>query len=132
MTRYLTVPHVVRIHDELVCRVPLMDRGKLDGALAAPRQSAFECDAYPTLAEKAGKLLESVSRAHAFQDGNKRTAWLCCVTFLEINGIVVHHLTQMNVADVVEAIATGHHEVAKIAQWLNSVMEGTVESFWSF
>lgn len=34
------------------------------------------------------KLLESVARAHAFLDGNKRAAFYAAAAFLEINGCV--------------------------------------------
>ena len=58
----------------------------LDSAAARPRSSAFGVDAYPTLAEKAAALLDSVVGNHSLADGNKRLGWLATVAFLWING----------------------------------------------
>ena len=58
----------------------------LDSAAARPRSSAFGVDAYPTLAEKAAALLESIVGHHSLVDGNTRLGRLATVAFLWING----------------------------------------------
>jgi death-on-curing protein len=40
-----------------------------------------------TIEEKAVALLYGVAKAHAFFDGNKRTAWFTFTTFLNLNGL---------------------------------------------
>lgn len=61
------------------------DYGLLESALARPRATVFGQDAYPDLHLKAAALLHSLVRNHALVDGNKRTAWTACRTFLAIN-----------------------------------------------
>lgn len=65
------------------------DPGGLESALARPFQSAFGDDLFPTLVEKAAVMLHGIATSHAFLDGNKRTGWTACVTFLGMNGVQV-------------------------------------------
>ena len=67
----------------------LRDRALLESAVARPQASAFGVDAYPVLASKAAALLQSLVLNHAFVDGNKRTAVLATLVFLDLNGYVV-------------------------------------------
>ncbi|WP_106399913.1 type II toxin-antitoxin system death-on-curing family toxin [Actinocorallia populi] len=62
------------------------DAGLAASAAARPATVAFGEEAYPTLAEKAAALLHSVLCNHPFVDGNKRTGWAACRTFLLMNG----------------------------------------------
>lgn len=63
--------------------------GLLESAVARPQASAFGTDAYPDLASKAAALLHSLVLNHAFIDGNKRTAVLSTLVFLDLNGYMV-------------------------------------------
>lgn len=79
-------------------------------------QSAFGDDAFPTVMEKAAVLLHGVARNHPFIDGNKRTAWLCCVVFLRDHGMVISPALQtMEVVEFVVDVAVGGREVQDIA-----------------
>ncbi|MDO4716949.1 MAG: type II toxin-antitoxin system death-on-curing family toxin [Propionibacteriaceae bacterium] len=66
---------------------PLVAPDKLESALAAPFQVFGGVEAHPTLVEKAARLAYGIAEAQAFRDGNKRTAWLVTVVFLEMNGV---------------------------------------------
>jgi death-on-curing protein len=57
---------------------------KLEGALSRPEQHAhyYEAD----LAQQAAVLAQGIVEAHAFQDGNKRVAYLSLRVFLAANG----------------------------------------------
>ena len=57
-----------------------------ESALAAPFAGLGEEEAYPTLEQKAAVLLERLVRNHPLPDGNKRTAFLLMLLFLERNG----------------------------------------------
>jgi death-on-curing protein len=88
--RYLTVEEVLEINTEVMGgRHALRDRGLLESAVARPQASAFGADAYPDLASKAAALLHSLVLNHPFVDGNKRTAVLATLVFLDLNGYVV-------------------------------------------
>lgn len=59
---------------------------QLDSAIMKPAAGFGDVEAYPTVWDKAAALLQGLARAHAFLDGNKRTAWIACTTFLRLNG----------------------------------------------
>ncbi|RJO75373.1 type II toxin-antitoxin system death-on-curing family toxin [Nocardia panacis] len=93
----------------------IRDLGLLQSAIFRPGASAFGEDAYPDLFDKAAALLQSLARNHPFIDGNKRTAWLSTVTFLDINGIRLNVETDAQERLVI-SIATGEmEEIDKIA-----------------
>lgn len=96
---------------------PVRDVGLLDSAAARPRSSTFGRDAYPTLALKAGALLDSIVRLHALGDGNKRLGWLATVVFLDLNGHAPD-LTDDAAFDLVMDFATSRLEVAVVAERL--------------
>ena len=88
--RYLTVAEVLEINAQVMGgKHVLRDRGLLESAVARPQASAFGADAYPDLAAKAAALLHSLVLNHPFIDGNKRTAVLATLVFLDLNGYVV-------------------------------------------
>jgi death-on-curing protein len=100
----------------IVARLALYirDEGLLFSALARPGASAFGVDAYETIELKAAALITSVSRNHALLDGNKRTAWVLTVAFLNINGWDLD-MTQDEKFDLVVAVAQGSLELEEIA-----------------
>ena len=88
--RYLTVEEVLEINAEVMGgRHVLRDRGLLESAVARPQASALGTDAYPDLVTKAAALLHSLVLNHPFVDGNKRTAVLATLVFLDLNGYVI-------------------------------------------
>ncbi|MGH7091286.1 MAG: type II toxin-antitoxin system death-on-curing family toxin [Stellaceae bacterium] len=62
----------------------LRDRGLLESALARPR-NAFAYGEEDIVA-LAVRLLAGIAQAHAFEQGNKRTAFAAVRLFLRING----------------------------------------------
>jgi death on curing protein len=62
----------------------LRDRGLLESALARPR-NAFAYGEEDIVA-LAVRLLAGVAQAHAFEQGNKRTAFIAMTEFLILNG----------------------------------------------
>lgn len=63
-----------------------IDVGKLESALAGPRQTWAGEDLYPTLSAKAAILLYGITKGHALPNGNKRMGLVTTQTFLAING----------------------------------------------
>jgi death-on-curing protein len=90
------------------------DSGLLDSAAHRPSTTLFGEDAYTTLFEKAAALIESIVRNHALVDGNKRTAWLACVTFLEANDAAID-APDDEAYDLVIGIAEGKVDLPDIA-----------------
>lgn len=86
MSDHLTLIEVLTIHHDQIERYGgahgIRDAGQLEAALFRPQTGYYK----DTIAEAAA-LWESLSQNHPFIDGNKRTAFACCYTFLAINGI---------------------------------------------
>lgn len=103
--------------------VVVRDAGLLDSAVHRPPASMFGEEAYPDLFDKAAALLQSLTVNHPFFDGNKRTAWVSCVTFLAINGVQLR--PDINAAErLVISVATGDvEEVKAISEALRDLVE---------
>ncbi|GAA4917782.1 type II toxin-antitoxin system death-on-curing family toxin [Streptomyces coeruleoprunus] len=86
---YLTAEDVLTIAEYAIDDqdVVVRDAGLLESAVHRPSAAMFGQEAYPDLMEKAAALLQSLAINPPFFDGNKRTAWLSCVTFLAMNGV---------------------------------------------
>lgn len=95
----------------------LLDRGKLESALARPLLGFGGVPAHRTPMEKAGALLLGLCAAHAFDDGNKRTAWISTVIYLEQLGFILGEIPQLQVADFVEDVAVRIEDIHVIAEW---------------
>ncbi|MDB5295177.1 MAG: death-on-curing family protein [Phycisphaerales bacterium] len=95
------------------------DAGLLDSALGRPRNRFAYEDPTPSVPALAASYAYGIARNHAFIDGNKRTAYVVCRTFLILNGF---DLT----ADRVEkyttflALAAGSLTEAELTAWLNA------------
>lgn len=93
----------------------LRDMALLESALARPQHLL----AYGThdLAAFAACYAGGISRNHPFVDGNKRTAWLLAVIFLDLNGYDV----EAEMADALQAmlsLAAGTLAEEEFAAWL--------------
>ena len=63
----------------------IRDAGLLSSALARPRNLVAYADQEPDLAALAAAYAFGVANNHPFLDGNKRTAYVVCRTFLKLN-----------------------------------------------
>jgi death-on-curing protein len=111
---------VVRaIHDRQISRhggMPgLRDAALLEMGCARP----MNLWAYgaPDLHDLAGAYAFGISKAHAFVDGNKRTALATALTFLRINdaGLIPHQPTAVA---MIEALAQDTVPESEFARWL--------------
>lgn len=88
----------------------------LQSAIARPRDRlAYEPRS--ALATLAAAYAFGIAKNPAFLDGNKRTAWACCVLFLRINGVRIRVDAAAAVTAMVE-LATGGVTEAEFAEWL--------------
>ncbi|GAB79176.1 hypothetical protein SAMN05421595_2481 [Austwickia chelonae] len=69
----VTAQQVRALYEVVVKAGVLRDPGLLDGAVNAPFQVVFDRALYPSLAQKAGKLLDGIQRAQAYTDG--KSGW---------------------------------------------------------
>jgi death on curing protein len=86
---WVTKPAVLALHDEQLAEhggsSGIREESLLDSALAKPH-NVFAYGEDPTLVRLAASYAFGIARNHAFVDGNKRTALIVCVLFLNRNG----------------------------------------------
>jgi len=110
---------VMAVHNDQIARhgggEGLRDAGGLDSALAYPQNLAAYGD--PDMAELAAGYLFAIAKNHAFVDGNKRTAWVTCNIFIEINGgeLVFDKLEAVR---FVEGVAGGTIDYEGARDWI--------------
>lgn len=122
---WVSVAAAITIHDRQISRhggAPGMrDRGLLEAAVARPfnkRQSGVE-----DLFDLAAAYAFGIAKAHAFVDGNKRTALVSALTFLLTNGVHVRHGTDETVK-AIEDLAQDAITEADFANWLQRGSNG--------
>lgn len=105
---------------EDLSRLPTL--GLAESALAAPAASFGGVDFYPDFVDKAAVLCTRIIRNHPLPDGNKRTAFLALVEFVERNGrewTDSERDPKESVA-MIEAAAAGTVTEAQLAAWIRS------------
>lgn len=119
MNRYCLPPEeVIALNRRLIANdFNVLDRGKLEGALAAPIQTFGREYLIPSVFGRTAELLMMLVNAHAFSDGNKRTAWVCAVTYLSLEGFNLSDIDAEEVADFVEDVALDLHDRDSAAVW---------------
>jgi death-on-curing protein len=127
--KYLTVQEALDLA-ELACgaqQVAVRDLGLLSSALHRPQSQMFGVEAYPDLFRKAAGLLQSLAVNHPLVDGNKRTAWMCTVVFLDANGVGFEDVDQDRAYELVIDVASGKlDDVTLIADCLRSLCPGAL------
>jgi death-on-curing protein len=123
VTEYLSLDDVLVMHERFATGV--RDFGLIDAAVMRPQASAAGEDAYPSLADKASAMTESLARNHGFIDGNKRTALVCLVQFMMINGfeLTTEGGDAGELVMVMLDIAEGRMSRVKIAEWISEAFE---------
>jgi death-on-curing protein len=94
----------------------IRDDNALEAALARPRQR-WHYDGKADLATLAASYAFGLATAHAFNDGNKRIAFLAAVIFLDLNGKDLA-AGEADVVQVMTALAAGTLSESNLAKWL--------------
>jgi death-on-curing protein len=118
---YLTAEDVIRLNERFIGPGGLMDPGLLDSAVGRPQATLGGGDAYATAYDKVAALFHSLTRNHAFINGNKRTAVVAAGTFLKLNGYRLK-LSSGEMIALATDTAEGDLDVPDIAKRLD---EGT-------
>ena len=128
MTVYLSVAHVLRLHEELIATFGgargLRDAGALEAATARPQMTFGGEDLYPDVAAKAAALMHSLVMNHPFVDGNKRVGAMAMELFLLVNSLALDAVNE-ELVEVTLAVARGEVEAEALAIWLRQRTRGT-------
>lgn len=96
----------------------IRDEGALEAALARPQQK-WHYEPGPDLATLAAACAFGMAKAHPFNDGNKRTAFLAAMIFLGLNGKDLD-ATEADVVQAMTALAAGSLTEAGLATWIRA------------
>jgi death-on-curing protein len=119
--RWIPVNVVKAIHDRQLSLYGgldgIRDAGALESALARPQNLAAYGD--PDAADLAAAYAFGIARNHAFNDGNKRTAWVTARSFLEGNGFAFTFEAVEYIA-VLADVARGGLDERELAEWFRA------------
>lgn len=94
----------------------IRDQDLLESALMRP-QNVHLYSPEGTIYDLAALYAIGLVKNHAFVDGNKRTAWLACALFLELNGLFVI-AAQEDVVVIMLGAADGTITEEVVSAWL--------------
>ena len=137
---HLTGDDVRAIHQELASEFAnsadpispsgVRDENLLESAISRPSTSIGEDRKYPTVEMAAAALVHSIIHNHAFHNGNKRTALVSMLSFLDLNRMLVTcdeddlfklviRIAQHSIVGATHVGQLSDNEVLYIADWIS-------------
>lgn len=125
---FLEADAVLFLHDQALREYGgiqgVKDEGMLHSALGRPENKLVYADTgIPDLFDLAAAYAYGLAANHPFNDGNKRTAWGCCVLFLKANGVELDVAAPQAVEQMLRLVEGRLDEVA-FAAWLRVSRRG--------
>jgi death on curing protein len=96
------------------------DPGMLSSALARPKNAFAYSQPKPDFAALAAAYAFGIIKNHPFVDGNERTAFVLCRTFLKLNGHDID-ATDVEKYQTFLAVAEGAWDELQLASWIRSM-----------
>jgi death-on-curing protein len=119
--RYLTPQNVIQIHHEIIDETGglhgIRDVGLVESAVERPKAAFGGKDLYPNIFSKAAAITHSLLLNHPFIDGNKRTAAVAMIEFLQINNKDLK-AEQKEIVDFALWIENKKPTIEQIANWI--------------
>ena len=100
------------------------DPSLLDSALARPKNLLAYTGGEPDLPRLAACYAWGLVRNHPFVDGNKRTAYVVCRTFLWLNGLDLEASQEEKYLNFLQ-LAEGRLSEEELALWIGGHVTGT-------
>ena len=117
----LTVEEISALHDKLIGRTGgshgLRDQSLLESAVYSAMSGFGDNEAYPSVEEKAARLMFSLTNNHAFVDGNKRIGVFTMLMTLQLNSVKIEY-TQTELISLGLSVADGKTEYTEILDWI--------------
>jgi death-on-curing protein len=118
---FLTLDEVLALHADQIRRyggaTGLRDLALLQSAIAMPETSYGGEYLHGSVFEMAAAYLFHLARNHPFVDGNKRTALICALVFLGLNGQRLD-ANPNSLYALVDGVASGRVDKADVAVFL--------------
>lgn len=114
---------ILRFHAQLEASdIPVekgvRDMALLESAVNVPFQTFGGNELYPTVQDKAARLLFGIANNHAFIDGNKRTAVHAMEMFLLLNNVSLE-CSDDELEEIVIAVADSTLSYEQLVRWIN-------------
>jgi death on curing protein len=120
---WLSVPDVVRIHDDMIKEfrgtLGILNEGRIASTLDRAKNSeVYGHDPFPTIIHKAASIMHDILVYHPFADGQKRTGLSSAFIFLGLNGYSLWSRDPPDEVHFAIAVAKQKHDVEEITRWL--------------
>lgn len=117
----LTVEEIIELHEKIIDRTGgshgLRDKSLLESAVYSAISGFAETEAYPSVEEKAARLMYSLTSNHAFVDGNKRIGVFTMLMTLQLNNVKIKY-TQAELISLGLSVAAGKTDYDNILVWI--------------
>lgn len=124
--KFLNVADVLQIHEEQIVAYGgirgIRDNGLLESAIMMPQASFGGEYLHAGLFEMAAAYAFHIAENQSFLDGNKRTALVACLVFLDINGFEILDV-EMRLYDAMISIANKEMDKYDLANLLKELSE---------
>ncbi len=119
----LSIEEILSLHTKLITKTGgsngLRDYGLLESAVFSALSSFGDKEAYPTIEEKAARLIFSLVSNHAFVDGNKRIGVLVMLMTLKLNHVTLQY-SQAELIQLGLSVASGQSRYNEILHWIRT------------
>lgn len=117
----LTLEEIIGVHEKIITETGgsfgIRDKGLLESAIYSAESSFNDVEQYPTVEEKSARLMYSLTKNHAFIDGNKRIGVMVMLMTLKLNDITLHY-TQKEIIDLGLSIADNSKKYDDILEFI--------------
>ena len=117
----LSVEEIISLHERIIDKTGgshgVRDMGLLESAVYSAHNSFDDVELYPSIEEKAARLMFALTSNHAFIDGNKRIGVFVMLMTFELNGIPLK-FTQEELIKLGISVADGSWNYDKILDWI--------------
>lgn len=122
MFRFLDKALIIEMHNDEIRSyggsMGFLNESLLDSALAQPALALQFSE--PSIYDIAAIYGYHICKNHAFNDGNKRTAVVAMMVFLDINGYDIN-TSENDIIETILAVASNKIDKQQLASWLESV-----------
>ena len=127
MIRFLSEAIILAIHDDQIRlyggKYGVRDASALDSALHMPQAQFSGQFLHSTIFHMAAAYGFHLSQNHPFLDGNKRTAGMAMLTFLQLNDLEPA-ATEIDYYQAMIAVASGSMSKEQLTDWLQTATHG--------
>jgi len=120
----LDLGYVITIHDEILAKYGGLPgfagggRGGVEAAIQRVENHVFYAGLNDVFGIAAAYAV-AIARGHVFNDGNKRTGLACALTYLEMEGISIEELADLE--EVMVEVANGTIDHGELAEYLGTI-----------